>query len=184
MELNNKDTDEDLVKRLQHGDKTALVELVKKWHKLFCDKSYWLVKDKDVAKDIAQESWLVIINKIDRLKNPKQFKYWSYRIVCNKSTDWLRLQSKQQQINIRTTIDIEDQTKDYNENKNLKQKLLKSINALPTHQNIIVKLFYIESYSLKQISDLLNISVGTAKSRLFYAREKLKTILKKYKYEN
>ncbi|WP_299114178.1 RNA polymerase sigma factor [uncultured Winogradskyella sp.] len=88
--------DTSLIQRLQSGDKSALAFLVKKWHKLFCEKAYWLVRDKDVAKDIAQESWLVIINKINELKNPEQFKYWAYRIVVNKSTDWLRVQSRQQ----------------------------------------------------------------------------------------
>ena len=89
----NQSIDEELVEAYKAGDKKALATLVKRWHKLFCDKAYWLVKDKDVAKDIAQESWSVIINKIDSLNDPKQFKYWAYRIVCNKSTDWLRLQS-------------------------------------------------------------------------------------------
>lgn len=70
----------------------VLAVLVGRWHKLFYNKAYWLVKDKDTAKDIAQESWTVIIKKIDSLKDSKQFKYWAYRIVHNKSTDWLRLQ--------------------------------------------------------------------------------------------
>ena len=61
-----------LIEAYKLGDKTALTTLVKRWHKLFCNKAYWLVKDKDAAKDIAQESWTVIINKIESLKNPNQ----------------------------------------------------------------------------------------------------------------
>jgi len=45
-------------------------------------------------------------------------------------------------------------------------------------QQMVIKLFYTEEYSLKEISKTLNISVGTTKSRLFHAREKLKQILK------
>jgi RNA polymerase sigma factor (sigma-70 family) len=56
--------------------------------------------------------------------------------------------------------------------------LSKAIKTLPTKQQMVIKLFYVEEYSLKQISDLLNISLGTTKSRLFHAREKLKLILK------
>ena len=173
--------DEKLVEAYKAGDKKALAALVKRWHKLFCDKAHWLVKDKDVAKDIAQDSWTVIINKIDRLKEPKLFKYWAYRIVCNKSTDWLRLQSKNQKHNISYELDIESYDKEYSENDHLKLRLSKAINELPIPQKAVVKLFYIESYSLKQISDLLEISVGTAKSRLFHAREKLKKELKNNK---
>ncbi len=170
--------DEKLVEAYIAGDKKALAILVKRWHKLFCDKAYWLVKDKDIAKDIAQDSWATIIHKIDSLKEPKQFKYWAYRIVCNKSTDWLRLQSKNQKRTVRNKVEIESNDTKYSENEQLKQRLLNAMNDLPINQKMIMRLFYIESYSLKQISDLQRISVGTAKSRLFHAREKLKTILK------
>jgi RNA polymerase sigma-70 factor (ECF subfamily) len=174
----NKNIDAELVEAYIAGDKKALAILVKRWHKLFCEKAYWLVKDKDVAKDIAQDSWSIIINKVDRLKDPKQFKFWAYRIVCNKSMDWLRIQSKNYKKIINYAVEIESDDKVYTENGHLKIKLSKAIDALPINQRIIVNLFYLESYSLKQISDIQNISVGTAKSRLFHAREKLKTILK------
>lgn len=176
--------DEKLVKAYKAGDKKALAALVKRWHKLFCNKAYWLVKDKDAAKDIAQDSWTTIINKIENLKEPKQFKYWAYRIVCNKSMDWLRMQSKKNNNTIGYDVEIESEDKIYSENKHLKLRLSKAINELPTSQKAVVKLFYIESYSLNQISELLDISVGTAKSRLFHAREKLKKELKTNYYEN
>ena len=72
----------------------------------------------------------------------------------------------------------------HTENENLKVLLLKEINNLPIKQKQVVRLFYLEELSLKQISEILNISIGTAKSRLFHAREKLKTILKHRNYEN
>jgi RNA polymerase sigma-70 factor (ECF subfamily) len=48
---------------------------------------------------------------------------------------------------------------------------------------MVLKLFYVEDYKLKELSDILKISVGTAKSRLFHAREKLKQQLKHKDYE-
>ncbi|MDC1504052.1 RNA polymerase sigma factor [Winogradskyella sp.] len=184
MHNKNRDNEDVWVTRLQNGDKKALVFLVKKWHKLFCNTSYWMVKDKDAAKDIVQESWLVIIDKIDGLKKPKQFKYWAYRIVCNKFTDWLRLKLKEQQIQIRDSDNIRDDSVCYSENEKIKSKLLNAVNRLPNHQKEVVRLFYIEAYSLKEISSLLKISLGTTKSRLFNAREKLKIIIKQTDYEN
>ncbi|WP_299113855.1 RNA polymerase sigma factor [uncultured Winogradskyella sp.] len=176
--------DEKLVNAYKAGDKNALAILVKRWHKLFCNKAYWLVKDKDVAKDIAQDSWTLIIAKIETLKEPNRFKYWAYRIVCNKSADWLRLQAKRRNDIISYDVEIKDDNTQYSENELLKRRLIKSINELPANQKTVIRLFYLESYSVKQMSDLLEISEGTAKSRLFHAREKLKTILKHRNYEN
>ena len=179
-----KNIDATFIKAYLSGDDKALNHLVKRWHKLFCDKAYWMVRDKDVAKDIAQESWIVIINKLTELKDTTQFKYWAYRIVINKSTDWLRKQSKKQNKIAKNLIGIEGDNYEYDEKEHLKIALAKAINTLPQNQTAVIKLFYLQDYSLKQIASLLNISVGTAKSRLFYAREKLKTTLKHINYEN
>ena len=65
----------------------------------------------------------------------------------------------------------------------LKLLMFKSINSLSSKQQVIIKLFYNQNYKLKEISEILEISIGTAKSRLFHAREKLKTILKHRDYE-
>ena len=176
--------DEYLVIRLQSGDKDALSILVKRWHKLFCNKAYYLVKDKEAAKDIAQESWSVILKKIDHLKDPKHFKYWAYRIIVNKSTDWLRQKAKTRKYSFEYKHEVAVYDSEYSENEYLKQALLKAIKELPINQLIVIRLFYVETYSLKEISDVLNISTGTVKSRLFHAREKLKKILKHRNYEN
>jgi RNA polymerase sigma-70 factor (ECF subfamily) len=67
------------------------------------------------------------------------------------------------------------------DNSDLKKLLIKQIDSLPKQQQVVLKLFYVEEYSLKETAELLEIAVGTAKSRLFHAREKLKITLKKYK---
>ncbi|MDO5981316.1 RNA polymerase sigma factor [Flavivirga spongiicola] len=167
-----------LVKQYLSGNANALTELVKRWHKSFCEKAYWLVKDADVAKDIAQDCWKTIIDKIDSLQDPESFGAWSLRIVYIKSVDRLNANKRIREsledykYEQETIIDIDDR------DESLKKTLLKAIKQLPEHQQTVIQLFYIYDYSLKDISAALNISVGTAKSRLFHAREKLKEKLK------
>lgn len=57
-------TDTNLVLAYQSGNKKAFNVLVKKWHLQFCKFAFWMVKDADVAKDIAQESWKVIFDSL------------------------------------------------------------------------------------------------------------------------
>ncbi|WP_341215018.1 RNA polymerase sigma factor [uncultured Wocania sp.] len=174
----DKTIDTVLVTQYLSGDANALTELVKRWHKLFCEKAYWLVKDADVAKDIAQDSWKTIIVKIDKLQDPKSFGAWALRIVYTKALDYIN-SNKRTRNNLehykyeQDIIVVENET-----DESLKKALLKAIKNLVEHQQTVIKLFYVEDYSLKEISDILNISVGTAKSRLFHAREKLKDTLK------
>lgn len=173
-----KTDDRFLVLQFQSGNNEALALLVKRWHKSFCEKAYWIVKDADVAKDIAQDSWSVIINKINDLKTPESFGSWALRIVYTKSLDWLKTRKRdqnhykgyQQEQDI---INIEPEDSEL-----IKKQLLNTIKTLPKNQQVVIRLFYTQDYSLKEISDILNISIGTSKSRLFHAREKLKQILK------
>jgi RNA polymerase sigma-70 factor (ECF subfamily) len=175
----NKRIDAKLVESYQSGNKEALAKLVKRWHLTFCKKAFWIVKDADIAKDIAQDTWQTIMTKIDSLQDTCNFSGWASRIVYSKSLDVLRKASseriKQQAYANDNFVTTEEFT---NENNNLKKKLLLAIQNLPEQQQIVIKLFYTEDYSLKEISKTLNISIGTAKSRLYYAREKLKNDIK------
>lgn len=178
MRKTDNSIDEHLIIKYQSGNKKVLTDLVKRWHKVFCNKAYWLIKDRDVAKDIAQDSWKTIIDKLPNLKEPKSFGSWASRIVYHKSLDWIRQKAKERENNqalYREQSIFENETK---EDELIKQKLLKAIKNLPNNKQVVIKLFYVQEYSLKEISDILKISVGTAKSRLFHAREELKQILK------
>lgn len=181
MKDKNNLSDTELVLEYQSGNKSALSGLVKKWHVQFCKLAYWYVKDMDTAKDIAQESWTIIFKKLDALKNPKQFKSWAISIVNRKAIDWLRAK-KREHNKLNTFYNEKDKGINIEETEEPKMKLLSilkiEIDELPRNQKMIVKLFYTENYSLIQISEALHISIGTAKSRLFHAREKLKKSLK------
>jgi RNA polymerase sigma-70 factor (ECF subfamily) len=176
-------TDGKLVLEYQSGNIKALAVLVKRWHKSFCEKAFWILKDADLAKDIAQDSWKTIIDKIHKLENPESFGYWASRIMYTKSMDALR--AKQRQNNF---LDVYKNEKEQFEeaeadNEQIKKEVLKAIKCLPQNQQIVLQLFYVQSYSLKEVSKILEISIGTTKSRLFHAREKLKKTIKYKDYE-
>ena len=178
MHKKNKISDGTLVTRYIKGDQSALAILVKRFHKTFCKQAYWIVKDADAAKDIAQDSWNLIINKVHTLKDAERFKSWALRIVYTKAIDWTKGVSKQTKHHesYKVTKSIQDIPSE--DLSPLKQKLLKAIKELPIHQQQVIQLFYVHEYSLKEVSKIIQISEGTAKSRLFHAREKLKTLLK------
>ncbi len=181
MKKRSKLSDTALIKMYQSGTKEVLTFLVERWHVRFCKLAYWYCKDKDIAKDIAQESWVVIFNKLNDLKQPDKFKSWAISIVNRKSIDWIRKTTREQKK--LDQLYYEASKEKVNEEASFTQvsihiKLKEEIEKLPKHQQIVLQLFYVESYSLKQIANVLEISIGTTKSRLFHARERLKRTLK------
>lgn len=181
----NKTKDTALVLAYRKGNQKAFAVLVKRWHLRFCNLAFWIVKDADIAKDIAQESWSVIMHKIQELKEPKNFKSWAISIVNRKAIDWLRVNHKEliKLQEIHCERNNENIFFSVDEDFIIKEQLLASIKKLSTDHQMIIQLFYRESHSLKEISEILNISVGTTKSRLFHARENLKRSLKTKSHE-
>lgn len=174
--------DEELVLEYQSGNKEVLTLLVKRWHKTFCKKAYWILKDADIAKDVAQDSWKTIIDNLNELKDVSSFAAWALRIVYNKSLDVINTNKR-----INKAVEsfrYKEDKESENNNESIKNALLEAIKKLPEHQQTVIRLFYVQDYSLKEISDILNTSVGTVKSRLFHARETLKKTLKNKNYEN
>jgi len=184
MSQTEKEIDGLLILDYQSGNKKALATLVKRWHKKFCTKAFYIVKDADEAKDVAQDSWRTIIGKLGTIKNPQKFSGWAMRIVHTKSIDVLRKRQKDLKGNNSLTYYSLEEDEPYDERTALKRNLYNAILELPTNQQQVIKLFYTEELSLNEISKLLNIKAGTVKSRLFHAREKLKIILKNNNYEN
>jgi len=166
-----------LVLEYRSGKKRAFEILVKRYHKKLCRHAYSYTHDFDASRDIVQDSWTIMIHKIESLKKPNRFGSWAFRIVSRKALDFLNKRKRQishlaAYKNSRYGSDNQDN------NESQIQMLRHMVRVLPKDQQIVLRLFYTEEYSLKEISEILEVSVGTIKSRLFHARERLKLKLK------
>jgi RNA polymerase sigma-70 factor (ECF subfamily) len=140
-------------------------------------KAYILTNDYEACNDIVQECWLQIIKGINGLKDPKFFGVWVYRIVQGKSVDWIRDRQKQRktlgnekQENNATSSDIPGDKTDQDE---AIVKLRIALKELPPDQQFILSIHYLENHPVNEIGEILEIPVGTVKSRLFHARKNL-----------
>lgn len=165
-----------LVLRYQAGEKKALAHLVKRWYPRLQRQIYWHIRDVEAVGDIAQESWYAILKGLPRLKNAERFSVWAARIAYFKAMDWLRQQ--QQRTTMADLREASDYAPEEEDAENRIGLIRKEMARLPDHLRIILSLFYLEEYPLREISLILKIPVNTVKSRLFQAREKLKKSLK------
>jgi len=176
-------SDGELIERYLNGDRSGIALLVKRWHRLFCSKAYWVLRDKDLAKDVAQESWVIIIERLSSLKKRDSFKSWGLRIVYTKAIDAHKKRVKELAEKNVSSLEFYEEPKETNGRRMLQKKLLTAIQGLTKDKQDIIRLFYVEDYSLKEIAVFLGIPVGTVKSRLFKSREKLKEIIKSKEHE-
>lgn len=167
-----------LVLQYRSGTRKALSILVKKYHHKLCNHSFWYTHDIEASKDIVQDCWSVMIKKMDSLKDPNLFGSWAFRIVTRKSLDFVSKRKKELEKLKESYVDTSDVI-NHEDTEVAVKKLFQAIQTLPKEQQMVLRLFYMEKYSLKEISGILEISIGTVKSRLFHAREKLKLILNK-----
>jgi RNA polymerase sigma-70 factor (ECF subfamily) len=131
------------------------------------------------AEDTLQDSFLIIFDKIKQYNNKGSFEGWLKRIVINTALQKYRKKNHLQLIKeVSDTeevveIDFEDTDVDIG-------FLLKLVQELPDKYRLVFNLYVLDSYSHKEISEMLNISEGTSKSNLSRARKKLKEKLEKY----
>lgn len=154
-------------------------ELIKRFHPKLRDRIYYHTRDKDSLDDLTQEAWYGIITSLDSVSLQISFDVWAYSIARRKAIDWIR--KNQRQRNKAEQLQHEQKTNQYEVTDAVPDELIESIHIhiqkLPASQQIVLKMFYLENLSIKEISQTLAISDGTVKSRLYNARKNLKKVL-------
>ncbi len=168
-----------LVISYRSGDKKAFDLLVRRWNKRLCSHAYGYVKDWSVAKDVTQDTWSTVLKKIHTLRDTNCFGSWAMTIVSRKSLDVVSRQKPFKKEIDSQFWDGQKEFEDTSEYRDNKIKRVKAIMAhLPFERKMVLKLFYLEEYSLNEISAITGASLNTVKTRLFRAREKIKKELK------
>lgn len=132
--------------------------------------AYVYVKNKEDALDIVQEVAYRSFKKIDTLKKPEYFKTWLIKISISCAIDCLRKNNKVVQIR----PEHEELIDPYVEIIPLSLSLDQLLGELNEDEKSIVILKFYEDYSFKEIAEMLNIPLGTSKSILYRALNKLR----------
>ena len=134
--------------------------------------------DREEAAEVMNQGFFKVFINILKFDRSRPFKAWLGRIMMNASIDHYRS-------NLKTAyhedLDQAEQVSGGNlSDANLNyEDLLAMVRTLPQAYRTVFNLFAIDGYSHEEIADLLNISVGTSKSNLHKARQKLKAMVLK-----
>jgi RNA polymerase sigma-70 factor, ECF subfamily len=182
-----------LIERAQQDDREALGALVRRVQKLVYLTLHQLAPDRDDVADLAQDALLKMCRNIKGLRNPATFKVWLNRILTNLYYDELRKQARRQPtISIDDTgwgdddtmqLDLPDER--YAPERlvmtaELQQYIRESMAKLPEQFRLIIVLRDIQGLSYEEIGEITELNLGTVKSRLARARQKLQAMIRPF----
>jgi RNA polymerase sigma-70 factor, ECF subfamily len=178
-------TDAALLERFAAGDRTALDDLFRRYRTVAFRVAYRLLGREADALDAVQDAFVKVLTHLDRFRGHSSFKTWVLRIVSNAAIDVGRHRKRDARIPQAPRDDSPDRfgpTKlpppdSETERGDLRGKIIAALDRLPDSQRQTFVLHVDGGLSYREVADSLGISIGTVMSRLFYARQKLKTLL-------
>ncbi len=160
-----------LVLRAQNGDADALVRLVEVWQPRLWAFARVLAGDDETAWDVTQDTWVAVLRDLHRLHDPARFRPWVFRIVRNKSADKARRRNRRRKLLRERALSREKET--VREQYDLRDLL----GSLPEQDGSLLALHYLEGIAYEELAAILDVPLGTVKSRLHEARKKLRDLL-------
>lgn len=181
--MGDREVDQQLVERVQSGDKHAFDLLVIKYQRKLARLLSHFIRDAAEVEDVTQEAFIKAYRALPSFRGDSAFYTWLYRIGINTAKNFLVSQGRKvptiEGINNEDAEDFEDNSllKEVNTpeselmSKQIAQTVSKSLDALPEELRSAIVLREIDGLSYEEIATIMNCPVGTVRSRIFRARE-------------
>ncbi len=168
-----------LVAKAKKGDGEAFGELVRFYEKFVYNTAYGFLFSADDAFDVAQDAFIKAWRSIEGFKGDSAFSTWLYRITVNTAKDAIAARARRRELSSTddegTVIDAPSPDTPETEyiKKERREELYRAIDSLDPDAREIIVLRELDGLSYEEIAELLKIEMGTVKSRLSRARNKL-----------
>jgi len=165
-----------MVLRAQAGDLSAFEAIIRQFQDMAVGYAYSILGDFGLAEDAAQEAFLQLYLNLAALRKPEALPAWFRRIVFTQCNRILR-HKQVSEVSLEEAEHIpskEPSPMQTVQKREMQDKVLQTIQALPEKERTVTTLFYINGYSMAEVGGFLDVSVSAVKNRLHSARKKLK----------
>ena len=178
-------SDAECVRRIQRGETEIFEILVRRHEKAIFNVVYRMLGDYDDAAETAQEVFLSAYRAIGQFRGDANFSTWLYRIALNHaSTRRKSTSSRQRRLvpidDTELVDDVELGPAETLEKKEIRQRVQRALKELQPEDAMVILLRDLQDIAYEDVARVLNIPVGTVKSRLHRARQALKARLTAY----
>lgn len=176
---------ENYVLKALKGDEQAMERLYNATYPKLRAVTISILKNEDDAEDIIQDSYIKAFSNLHQLEDAGKFEAWLCRIASNKCKDYLKKHKPVLFSSMETEDDepfewsIEDESSEYNPEdvvitEDTRKQIMELVNSLPDEQRICLVYYAVEEMKISEIADMLEVSESTVKSRLKYAKDKMR----------
>ena len=183
-------SDEELIASFQNGNEQAYNELVRRYRNRLMTFVFRFVGDMESSEDIVQDTMIKVYTHKHYYKEIAKFSTWIYTIAGNLAKTELR-KRKRRKVTLLSQMNTDDrkyeipstelQSEDIVQGEYTERYIQKAILQLPLHFRTVVILRDIQELSYEEISKIVNVPLGTVKSRINRARLQLQQTLKEYR---
>jgi RNA polymerase sigma-70 factor, ECF subfamily len=177
------------IKQVKKGDQAAFEDVVMYYQDKIYQHVLRMLGNSHEAEDIAQEAFIRAYVNIHSYDENRKFSTWLYRIATNLTIDRIRKRKPDYYLDAEvkgtdgldmySQLAVDDKLpEDELEGLELQKYIQKQIAQLPPKYRSIIMLRYLEDFSLQEISDILDIPIGTVKTRIHRGREALRKKLR------
>jgi RNA polymerase sigma-70 factor (ECF subfamily) len=185
-------TDKELVRLSRRGDERAARELVHRFERPVYSIVYRMVRDRELAEDLAQDAFVRTFNHLDRYDSRYKFSSWLFKIAYNLTVDHLRkrelqtisvhgapdaVSQERQEATSLTLQSDEESPDDRLVAKELAGELEEAIAGLREDYRTAILLRHVEGRPYEEIAEIMDIPLGTVKTYIFRARRELREAL-------
>lgn len=185
-------SDNELIEAFRKGDEQAFFEIVRRYQDSITNYIYRILNDYEEAVDLAQESFVRFYFAIDRYHGDYAFSTYIYRIATNLAISEIRKRKRRRLLSLTGLFQPNEEEKEFDLKdekplaesnlleKEMQEKIATAIASLPEKYRLPIVLCDIEGRSYQEIAEILNLGLGTTKSRISRARKLLKEKLRGY----
>lgn len=172
-------TDIELVERYRRGDRTAFTELVNRYQKPLFNVAFWTVRRVEDAKDVTQEVFLKVAERLNEYDPQFKFFSWIYRIAVNESLNMLRRSRREETLDQERDLPTSDSASPERQagDAQLSRRIRGAMMHMTVEDRMVLSLRHFSECSYQQIGQILQLDEKTVKSRLFEARQRQRGML-------
>ncbi|MGS2720703.1 RNA polymerase sigma factor [Paraglaciecola aestuariivivens] len=171
-------TDEQLVKKALQGNKQAWLNLIKRYEKPIYNYGLRMTSKNEDALDLMQEVFMSVFRNLANYRHEGSFKSWLFRIAHFRCIEFYRRKKPMQGLDDAPEIESEQPSvAECLQIDQANKQLIQAMQALPLAQKAVVELKFFGQFTFDEIAEQTGMSANTAKSRLYGALEKLRTLM-------